>query len=50
MTQELTEEEKRAACERICGESGKRGIHRIAPVRCPIEDMYWKNPKLKREN
>ena len=35
----------REECERICGESGKRGIHSSAPRMCPILDREWKNPK-----
>ena len=50
MTAGLTDEQKRAACERICGESAKRGVHSIAPELCPYEEERWKNPKLKREN
>ncbi len=48
--QVLTEEEKKAACSRICGEAGKRGVHSNAPDKCPYEDERWKNPKIKREN
>ena len=50
MTTVLTEEQKKAECERICGDKAKRGIHSIAPTMCPIEEERWKNPKLKREN
>ena len=47
---ELTPEEKQAACERICGEAGKRGMHRIAPVMCPLKLDEWKHPKRKPQN
>jgi hypothetical protein len=47
---ELTPEEKQAACERICGESGKRGMHRIAPEMCPLQLDTWKNPPRKPQN
>ena len=43
----MTDAEKQAECLRICGDAGKRGMHRIAPERCPIVDDEWKNPKLK---
>lgn len=33
-------------CERICGEAGKRDMHRSAPEICPILLAQWKNPKL----
>jgi hypothetical protein len=36
-------------CERICGESGKHGIHHAAPEMCPIQLAMWKNPKRKEE-
>jgi len=45
MKNELTDEEKKKECERICGDSGKRGIHRTAPVLCPVQEALWKNPK-----
>jgi hypothetical protein len=45
MKNELTDEEKKKECERICGDSGKRGIHRTAPVLCPVQEELWKNPK-----
>jgi hypothetical protein len=45
MKNELTDEEKKKECERICGDSGKRGVHRTAPVMCPILEEQWKNPK-----
>jgi hypothetical protein len=43
----MTEQEKKAECERICGESGKRGMHRIAPEMCPIQRDEWLNPKRR---
>jgi hypothetical protein len=45
----MTQQEKQAECERICGESGKHGMHRIAPVICPIKEDEWKNPKRKND-
>jgi hypothetical protein len=46
----LTEEEKKAECSRICGEAGQHGMHRMAPVMCPIKLDEWKNPKRKPQN
>lgn len=45
----LTPQEKQKECERICGESGKRGFHRIAPVMCPLKEDEWKSPKRKND-
>jgi hypothetical protein len=45
----MTKQEKKAECERICGESGKRGIHSSAPEMCPILEYMWKNPKRKND-
>jgi hypothetical protein len=45
----MTQQEKQSECERICGESGKRGMHQIAPVMCPIKEDEWKNPKRKND-
>lgn len=39
-------ERDRAACERICGEGGLRGWHRMAPEMCPLKLKEWKNPRL----
>lgn len=41
----MTEAEKKAECERLCGDKDKRGIHTIAPVICPIQQDLWRNPK-----
>ena len=43
----MTDSEKKAECERLCGEAGKRGVHTIAPVICPIQKDLWLNPKRK---
>ena len=43
----MTPEEKQKECERICGEAGKRGMHRIAPVICPIKQDEWLNTKRR---
>lgn len=43
----MTDAEKKAECERICGEAGKRGVHSIAPELCPIQEEQWKNPKRR---
>ena len=45
----MNDTEKQRECERICGESGKRGIHRIAPEICPLELDRWRNPKKYKE-
>lgn len=37
----MTEQEKKAECERLCGDAGKRGVHTIAPVLCPIQKDKW---------
>jgi hypothetical protein len=45
----MTDQEKKLECERICGESGKRGIHKSAPVMCPVLLDLWKNPNRKND-
>jgi hypothetical protein len=45
--EDMTPEEKQKECERICGEAGKRGMHRIAPVICPIKQDEWLNTKRR---
>lgn len=42
----MTEQKKQEECERICGDAGKRDIHRSAPEMCPILLERWQNPKL----
>ena len=44
----MTDVEKKAECQRICGESGKHDVHRIAPEMCPIQLDIWKNPPKRR--
>jgi len=44
----MTDEQKKAECQRICGDAGQRGIHRIAPEMCPVELDRWKNPERKK--
>jgi hypothetical protein len=46
----MNPQEKQAECERICGEAGKRGMHRIAPVICPIKQDEWKNKQDEWKN
>ena len=46
----MTEEEKKAECDRICGEAGKRGVHSMAPVLCPYKEDEWKNPKRRLQS
>ena len=41
----MTQAEKEKECERICGDAGKRDMHRIAPEMCPIEKDRWLKPK-----
>jgi hypothetical protein len=45
----MDEAEMVKECERICGESGKHGMHHAAPEMCPIQLAMWKNPKRKEE-
>jgi hypothetical protein len=44
----LTEAEKNAECQRICGDSGKQGLHRSVPM-CPILQDIWHGVRKKRE-
>jgi hypothetical protein len=37
----MTDTEKKKECERICGESAKRGVHSSAPEICPILRDQW---------
>jgi hypothetical protein len=48
----MNEAEKQAECLRICGEAGKRGLHRIAPAICPVQEDLWKKttPSLGRKD
>jgi hypothetical protein len=44
----MTDQQKKAECERICGEAGKRGIHTMAPVICPVlQDRWFAGKKAK---
>jgi hypothetical protein len=43
----LTTEQKKSECLRICGENPR--FHRFAPERCPFKDDEWKHPKRKNE-
>ena len=45
----MTDAEKQTECEKICGPfySKESGMHSSAPIRCPILDDQWKNPKRK---
>lgn len=45
--------EKDAECQRICGEAGKRGMHRMAPLICPILKEIWlgkRKPEKQLQN
>jgi len=44
----MSESEKKAECERICGEAGKRDVHSVAPVICPLELDRWKMGRKAR--
>jgi hypothetical protein len=46
---ELTEEEKKAECQRICGDFGKRGMHVQVPVLCPILWDVWRGLRKNRK-
>lgn len=48
LDRELTEEEKKAECKRICGDSADRGIHSMAPELCPIQWDIWRNPPKRK--
>lgn len=43
----MTDAEKKAECEKICGEMGKRGIHSSAPIQCPYDRDALLNPKRR---
>jgi hypothetical protein len=43
----MTEEQKQAECQRICGEAGKNGINSTVPELCPIQDEIWKGKRKK---
>ena len=47
--EDVNSQEKKAECERICGDAGKRGIHSSAPEMCPVLLDMWKNPKRKND-
>jgi hypothetical protein len=36
---------KKSECLRVCGEAGKRGVHKMAPEMCPVLDEQWKTRK-----
>jgi hypothetical protein len=44
----LTEAEKNIECQRICGDSGKNGIHLAVPM-CPILQDIWMGKRKNRE-
>lgn len=43
----MTDQEKQKECERICGDAGKRGMHRMAPELCPILWDEWRGVTRK---
>lgn len=44
MESQLTEEQKKEECKRLCGEAAERGVHTSAPVMCPILWDLWRKP------
>lgn len=44
----MTNEDKKAECERICGHDVHPAFHRSAPTMCPIQQDFYHNPKLKQ--
>lgn len=46
----MTEQEKQAACLRICGPNVHPKFHRIAPEICPFKLDEWRGIRAKPEN
>lgn len=39
----MTDEQKKAECERICGPNATRDTHKMAPEMCPVLRDVWKS-------